>query len=405
MDHIYRLHNRIQHYDWGDTGLIPRFLGKDNPGEEPWAELWMGIHPGAPSEAKGREQSLSLKDLIEGHGGTLLGEEAYARFGTLPFLYKVLAAGRPVSIQAHPNLEQARQGWKRENAEGLPPGAPNRNYKDPNHKPEILCALTPFRAMCGFRKREEIKQRLRALNAPVLEGILPCLEDNSENGLRDFLRALLSLDAEKRAGLTDYTGKALPGLSREYPQYRIEWELISSLIHFYPGDPGIIAPLYLNTFDLEAGQAIFVPAGILHAYAQGLGIELMANSDNVLRGGLTSKHVDVPELLRILSFSPFMPEILCPPGKEEALYTYRGKCDEFALSVITGTGKDESFAPRGPSIILISGGECSLSYGSGESCSLRKGESAFLASPEAGKAYVLKGNFTAHIAETGLASL
>jgi mannose-6-phosphate isomerase len=272
-----------------------------------------------------------------------LGEQVEREFGGLPFLYKLLAAGKPLSVQAHPDLEQAKQGWERENSAGISLKAPERNYKDANHKPEILCALSPFRAMCGFREPGEIKRLLDIFSgtahaasthaasthaastqlagtqngAPVSEALAAgfarlraALEGDS--GLRDFLTALFALDKETRLDLGKYTAARGPELERLYPGYADEWRTAAYFARLYPGDPAVIAPLYLNLLRLTPGEAVYLPAGVLHVYIEGFGVELMANSDNVLRGGLTSKHVDIEELTRILKFVPFRPEILRP---------------------------------------------------------------------------------------------
>jgi mannose-6-phosphate isomerase class I len=248
---------------------------------------------------------------------------AAKKFSALPFLFKLLAAGQPLSIQAHPNLAQAREGFARENKAGIALDAPNRNYKDANHKPEIICALTPFTGMCGFREPAEIRSLLEAFLAGadklLHEGFAPLFAAlgaaNTGTALRDFLTALFAMPHETRETLTAYirpktvsaVSDAGGGLSP------LLWRLMRSFAELYPNDPALIAPLYLNVFHLEPGEAVFLRAGILHAYIHGLGVELMANSDNVLRGGLTPKHVDVPELMKVLEFAPMQPEIIQPP--------------------------------------------------------------------------------------------
>jgi mannose-6-phosphate isomerase len=340
----------------------------------------MGVHPGGPSVLEYQGREITLGDLIQKDPVRWLGGEAGRNFGALPFLFKVLAAGKPLSIQAHPNLEQARQGWERENREGLAPDDPRRNYKDANHKPEILCALGPFRAMCGFREPETIFRLLEAFlgeaGTLLQEACAPLGGALNPAGasLRDFFGALFGLSPKARKALTDHALEAGPRLERQVPEYAAEWELTARFAECYPDDPGVIAPLYLNLLALEPGEAIYLPAGVLHAYVRGLGVELMANSDNVLRGGLTPKHIDMEELVRILRFVPFKPEILRPGGN---CFTYPGESREFALSAIRGGGGEGPFPVPGPAIVMVSSGKAVFKK-NGEKMALGRGASAFI---------------------------
>jgi mannose-6-phosphate isomerase len=381
---LYPLENPVKHYEWGSPHWIPRLLGRENPGGEPWAELWMGVHPAAPSLLKDRPGERSLARLIAADPPRYVGKEAAANFGGLPFLFKLLAAARPLSIQAHPGKEQARQGWRRENERGLAPDAPERNYKDDNHKPEILCALSPFTALCGFRSPGDIAALLDAYFTaapPSLRNGLAPLWDSLENPesrfpLRDFLAGLFRLSGEIRKALTAYA------FTRVQSPAGIDgtlWPLIRRLAELYPGDPGILAPLYLNLIHLESGQAIYLPEGILHAYMDGFGVELMANSDNVLRCGLSSKHIDLDELMNVLYFHPFMPELLEEPpeaGPESpGFFSYPSPCKEFSLSVLRNLRGP--FPLRGPAIIVVTSGRLRAS-GEDGSWELGPGESAFI---------------------------
>jgi mannose-6-phosphate isomerase len=376
---LYRMTNPVQYYAWGSPYWIPRLLRVENPGEEPWAELWMGAHPASPSTVQVRGGGISLGQLIAGDPQRYLGTEGAANFGELPFLFKLLAAARPLSIQAHPGKEQARQGWQREQDRGIPPDAPEKNYRDANHKPEILCALSPFTAMCGFRLPRDIYDLLSAYLAGAsrslqsgLEPLWTALQGAGEGPpLRDFCKNLFSIPRELRAELTAYALSAQiqgpPGMDPGV------WSLIRRLAEYYPGDPGILAPLYLNLLHLSPGQAIYLPAGILHAYVEGFGVELMANSDNVLRGGLTSKHVDVDELMKILYFHPFTPELISPrlgtageavpaePSPAAGFFTYPSPCREFSLSTIQNL--EGPFPLSAPAVIVVTGGRLSVSAG------------------------------------------
>jgi mannose-6-phosphate isomerase len=297
-------------------------------------------------------------------------------------------------------LAQARSGWERENSLGIPPGAPNRNYKDPNHKPEIICALSPFTAMAGFREPGEIRSLLRLFGCPALAPLLDALDAPSgsaggEGALQRFLGALFALDPESRRAL----GAHARGFVRHNPppRYAEEWKLLAQFAELYPEDPALIAPLYLNLITLQSGEAMNIPAGILHAYVRGFGAELMANSDNVLRGGLTAKHVDIGELTTILRFAPFKPEILKPAAIGGALEAYPSPFREFSLYRLCGRGAAIPFPLRGPAILLTLEGELAVP---GEKLLLKPGESAFVA---ALARPVLSGDYTALIAAAGAA--
>ncbi|GHT79552.1 hypothetical protein FACS1894130_08590 [Spirochaetia bacterium] len=456
LKHLVKLENTVKHYDWGSPRWIPQLLGRENVTAEPWAELWMGVHPEGPSlvtlggdqenqdflgTTVPEESKVSLEELIRRDPEFYLGEQIQKEFGGLPFLYKLLAAGKPLSVQAHPDLKQAGDGWERENNAGISLKAPNRNYKDAKAKPEILCALSPFRAMCGFREPGEIKRLLDIFSGAVSGGAPPSVgvEGTQNNGdavqadtpvsealaagfarlrtalegdggtgdrLRDFLTALLSLDKEARLDLGDYTIARGPELERLYPGYADEWRTAAYCAGLYPGDPAVIAPLYLNLLRLTPGEAVYLPAGVLHAYIEGFGVELMANSDNVLRGGLTSKHVDIEELTRILKFDPYRPEILRPveTGDESAdrepIWSYPTDCREFSLGVTQSRGEDISFPAGGPEILLVTQGKARLSWGK-EEVTLEPGESAFAAQRKHAGDLVCSGSFTIFAASVG----
>jgi mannose-6-phosphate isomerase len=375
----------------------------------------MGIHPEGPSEIS--PGGVSLAALIAGDPRRCLGAETAENFGTLPFLFKLLAAEKPLSIQAHPNKKQAEEGWARENARKIPPGDPARNYRDRNHKPEILAAIDPCTALCGFREKAAILRGLAIFFSTLppaeaaLRGEFAGLMKNLERagpsgGLRGFLGALFSLSPEARRALSRRALES-PRLAEKHPEYRGEWELCAALAAAYPGDPAVIAPLYLNLLNLEPGEAIFLPAGVLHAYVRGFGVELMANSDNVLRGGLTAKHVDSGELLSILDFSPFRPEIFRPPPSAPALYRFPAECREFSLALLRGRGEETVFPAGGPLILVLIQGEALVSgegAGGEETLRLGPGESLFAAAAGPGAGNIrLRGNYTLYAASVGTA--
>jgi mannose-6-phosphate isomerase len=377
MTNFYKLRNQIKHYDWGSPDFIPQLMGLASNG--PCAELWMGSHAGSPSLVNLPSGEMSLGELIARDPRRYLGEKTAERYGALPFLFKLIAAEKPLSIQAHPNLIQAREGFERENRAALAQDAPNRCYRDSNHKPEIICALTPFTGMCGFRSPDEIRRLLAVFldsaSATVRESFAPLLQTlempNPTAALRNFFEILFNFSQEARETLTEF-------ILSVHATEKCEWELMRNFARLYPGDPAVIAPLYLNIFRLEPGEAFFLKTGILHAYIHGFGIELMTNSDNVLRGGLTSKHTDIPELIKVLDFNPLKPQIIKPEA-HFSCFTYPVPCEEFSLTVMRGTGGTAALPLAPPlvsaqsaSIGIVTEGEV---YVSG--MILKHGESAF----------------------------
>ncbi|GAA1348638.1 mannose-6-phosphate isomerase, class I [Streptomyces beijiangensis] len=329
-----RLANTVRPYAWGSTTAIPALLATAPTGE-PQAEMWMGAHPGAPSRLDRGQGAQPLSELIAADPEAELGTAAVAKFGPrLPFLLKILAAGAPLSLQVHPDLAQAQQGYEAEERAGVPIDAPHRNYKDANHKPELICALTPFDGLCGFRAPAEAADQLAALEVDSLKPYVDILRARPEEAaLREVLTAVLSADpAEMRATVTEAAAAAerLGGAHAPYAQ----------IARHYPGDPGVIAAMLLNYVQLQPGEALFLGAGVPHAYLDGMGVEIMANSDNVLRCGLTPKHVDVPELLKIVRFEATGPGVLRPAvtsaaaaaGSETGEELYETPIDEFRLS-------------------------------------------------------------------------
>ncbi|RSS79224.1 mannose-6-phosphate isomerase, class I, partial [Streptomyces sp. WAC05292] len=318
-----RLTNTIRPYAWGSPTAIPGLLGVEPTGE-PQAELWMGAHPGAPSRLDRGAGETTLADVIAADPERELGAAAVARFGPrLPFLFKILAAGAPLSLQVHPDLEQARAGYAEEERRGIPADAPHRNYKDPNHKPEMVCAITSFEGLCGFRPPREAAALLDGLKVDSLTPYVDLLRAHPEDAaLREMLTAVLTADRAETARTVAEAAAAAERLGGPYTPY-------ATLAHHFPGDPGVIAAMLLNHVRLQPGEAMFLGAGVPHAYLDGLGVELLANSDNVLRAGLTPKHVDVPELLRIVRFDPGDPALLRPEDGDEEVYDT--PIDEFRL--------------------------------------------------------------------------
>ncbi|MBT3153319.1 mannose-6-phosphate isomerase, class I [Streptomyces sp. CHD11] len=343
-----RLDNTIRPYAWGSTTAIPRLLGTEPTGE-PQAEMWMGAHQGAPSRT-GRG---TLAEVIEAAPEKELGPESVARFGPrLPFLLKLLAAGSPLSLQVHPDLAQAKDGYADEERRGVPVTASHRNYRDANHKPELVCALTEFDGLCGFREPSRAAALLEGLGVDSLKPYADLLHARPEEAaLREVLTAILTADPEEMARTVAETAAACDRLGGDYAPY-------AGIAHHYPGDPGVIAAMLLNHVRLQPGEALFLGAGVPHAYLDGLAVEIMANSDNVLRCGLTPKHVDVPELLRIVRFEARDPGVLRPEAGPDGEEVYETPVDEFRLSryVLPEAGTAHDLTLTTPQILLCTAG-------------------------------------------------
>jgi len=387
---IELLQNPIQEYDWGSTTAIAELLGQPTPSPSPQAELWMGAHPRAPSRILWQGSWRPLPELIQEYPEEILGPRTAQKFaGQLPFLFKVLAAARPLSLQAHPNKVQAEEGFARENSRGIPLDAPERNYKDSNHKPEIICALTDFWGLNGFRP---IPETLRWLHILDIAGLQPAVQrlqqQPDQQGLRRFLEDLLTMSSQQRLSVVAEISEAVKELDRKVPEFY--W--VTKLLQDYPQDIGVIAPLFLNLICLQPGEAMYLAAGDLHAYLQGTGIELMANSDNVLRGGLTRKHVDVAELLTVLSFREKKPAILTPRQLPSGEKLYETPAEEFSLAVISVSQESpfSSRANRSVEILICTAGDAWLTaMDSGKKIHLLRGRSVLV--PAVVKEYHLKG--------------
>ncbi|MER5429361.1 mannose-6-phosphate isomerase, class I [Streptomyces sp. NPDC002588] len=344
-----RLDNTIRPYAWGSPTAIPNLLGTEPTGE-PQAEMWMGAHAGAPS----RTERGTLVEVIGTDPRKELGAPAVTKFGPrLPFLLKLLAAGAPLSLQVHPDRRQAEEGYEDEERRGIPVDAPHRNYKDANHKPELICALTEFDGLCGFRPPLEAAALLDGLGVDSLKPYVDLLHARPEEAaLREVLTAVLTADPEEMAHTVTAAAAACDRLGGDYTPY-------AGIAHHYPGDPGVIAAMLLNHVRLQPGEALFLGAGIPHAYLDGLGVEIMANSDNVLRCGLTPKHVDVPELLRIVRFEASDPGVLRPEASPDGEEVYDTPIDEFRLSryvLPEGASAHDLTLPT-PQILLCTAGK------------------------------------------------
>ncbi|MFD6896158.1 mannose-6-phosphate isomerase, class I [Rhodococcus sp. NPDC060086] len=382
---MHRLEGAVRSYAWGSRTAIAALCGRTVPSDHPEAELWFGAHPADPARVIDDGQgSMSLLELLDEDPPAQLGDEIVERFGPrLPFLLKLLAAEEPLSLQAHPSAAQAAEGYAREEALGVPLDSPVRNYRDPNHKPELVVALTRFEALAGFRDAARTVELLEALSVPELEPYVGLLAGQPDSdGLRALFTTWITLPAQALSALVP---RVLDGCvtylatGGDTPrEFVAEVRTALQLAEIYPGDAGVLGSLLLNRITLEPGQGLYLDAGNLHAYLHGMGIEIMANSDNVLRGGLTPKHVDVPELLRVLDFgAPGVPILEADPvGPYE--WRYRAPAPEFALSRLElGAGDAVSLAPCGPQIMLCTSGSATVECG-GESIELGPGRSVWL---------------------------
>jgi mannose-6-phosphate isomerase len=386
---VQLLRGTVRTYAWGSRTAIAEFTGRPAPTAHPEAELWLGAHPGDPAHIDGPDGERSLIDVIAQDPDGELGASVRQRFGdVLPFLVKVLAADEPLSLQAHPSAGQAADGFEREDRRGVPVNAPVRNYRDRNHKPELLVALTDFAALAGFRPAAKSVDFMRALAVPGLDPYLALLTDQSDAaGLRAlFTTWITAPQTDVDALIPAVLEGAVNYLRSGATEFGAEARTTLELGERYPGDAGVLAALLLNRISLKPGEGIFLPAGNLHSYLHGVGMEVMANSDNVLRGGLTPKHVDVPELLRVLDFDP-VPDARVGTHREGVELIYDTPATEFAASVLTLDDQDlghEVDAPSrhdGPQILVCIDGSVTARAKSGE-VRMDRGAAAWVAADD-----------------------
>jgi mannose-6-phosphate isomerase len=388
---VQLLRGAIRTYAWGSRTAIAEFTGRPVPAAHPEAELWLGANPGDPAWLENPDGEISLLQALVADPEGQLGSVTRARFGdVLPFLVKVLAADEPLSLQAHPSAEQAAEGYLREERLGIPVTSPVRNYRDANHKPELLVALQQFEALAGFRPAAETVELLRSLAVSDLDPYIDLLNDQSD---ADGLRALFTTwITAPQPDIDVLVAAVLDGaihyVSCGATEFAAEAKTVLELGERYPGDAGVLAALLLNRITLGPGEAIFLSAGNLHAYLRGVGLEVMANSDNVLRGGLTPKHVDVPELLRVLNFTPTTEAQLRAPTHRDGLgLIYETPAEEFAASMLTlgadqlGHEVDAPSRHDGPQILLCTEGSTTVS-GKSVALKLTRGAAAWVAADD-----------------------
>lgn len=381
---LIKISNTPRDYAWGSHTLIPDYFGLAETGK-PMAEIWFGTHP-SNSSITDEQPTRTLLESIDHQ---------------LPYLLKILAAGGPLSIQAHPNSQQAADGFARENASGLAIDSAERNYKDDKHKPEMLVALTEFEALVGFREVNDVK--------PVFEFLAESKLELAANLAHQALELLATADPIKNLfiWLTHQRGKidsevaACVQALAEVPASHdllTESKLATHLQQSYPGDPGVLIALTMNHLFLSPKQAVFLPAGVVHAYLSGLGVEIMAASDNVLRGGLTPKHIDVDELIHVLDFASGAGVRVPQHEVAAGLIAYPVPVDDFQLYRLEVSGENllADIALPGESILLCTAGEVAVSNSKDERIVLKRGEAAYVSSEA--KHFTFAGSGTAYLA-------
>ncbi|WP_033847787.1 MULTISPECIES: mannose-6-phosphate isomerase [Yersinia pseudotuberculosis complex] len=373
---MLKMNNAVQNYAWGSTDALTQLYGIPNPQGMPMAELWMGAHPKSSSQVlDANGQWHSLRDVIDQDPDNTLGSDIFKRFGELPFLFKVLCAAQPLSIQVHPSKAAAEVGFAKENQAGIPLDAAERNYKDANHKPELVYALTPFQAMNGFRTLEDIQALLQPLSAAHPD-IAAFLRQPDTEHLASLFASLLSMSGETKTRALGILKAALNSQLGE------PWDTIRSISCFYPDDSGLFSPLLLNVVTLQPGEAMFLYAETPHAYLNGVALEVMANSDNVLRAGLTPKFIDIPELMSNLQFIPKPANaLLTTPKQQGNELIFPIPVEDFAFSLHTLVAEPQVLAQHSAAIVFCVEGSAVLKKQEQE-ITLQPGESCFISAKE-----------------------
>ena len=359
MQPVYKIKGVVQHYSWGGSEFIPRLIGTENPGGQPFAEYWMGAHPASPAQLLNGNTG-SLYDAIKASPTEFLGEKAAQSFGTLPYLLKILDVRQMLSIQVHPSIESAIKGYEEEDRRGIPLKAPHRNYKDKNHKPELMTALGDFWLLHGFKPEAALLTIFETV--PELSFLKPEFTRGGYQGLYEHVMTMPQ-------GRVDEV--LAPLMEKIGPLYE-QGALQKSSEHFWAAravqtfcknghyDRGIFSVYFFNLLHLKNGEGIYQPAGLPHAYLEGQNVEVMANSDNVLRAGLTDKHIDVPELMKHVRFESTIPAII--PATDDAVQVYATPAAEFELTKIS-VGENTVFATESATIFFVYEGSVFLQAG------------------------------------------
>ncbi len=372
--YFFPMENVIQNYAWGSTTSIHELFNIANPEQKPQAEIWMGAHPNGCSKIVENGETQLLSDFISLDKSGILHEGTDIQFGELPYLFKVLAAANALSVQVHPSKEQAEIGYEKEELAGIARTAANRNYKDPNHKPELVYALTPYQAMNGFREFPEIIALFRQISLPSIKELVNAFSASPDaEGLKTFFRAMLSLEGnQKETAVQELLTYAKANRHNKL------FVLILELAQQYPGDIGLFCPLMLNVLTLQPGEAMFLHACTPHAYLKGTGLEIMASSDNVLRSGLTPKYIDVEELVACTRFEGKpLKTLLTQPEKQDGILHFPVPVDDFKFAVIESV-QALTLCPESAEILFAVDANMTLDHKSGETVTVKKGESVFV---------------------------
>jgi mannose-6-phosphate isomerase len=355
---VHKLTGSVQHYSWGGTSFLPQLLTIENPNHAPFAEYWLGVHASGPSTIEVNKQPILLSEVIASNPVAALSAPVYEQFGGLPYLFKVLDVKDMLSIQVHPTKQYAKVAFEKEEAAGVPLNAPNRNYKDKNHKPEIMLAMSEFWLLHGFKSESKIFETLE--NSAEFQVLLPLYKSDGLSGLYTFLMEMEQAQVDsllgpvvKRALRNKQDGK----IDKTSPEWWVA-KLYENSNGIYPIDKGVFSVYLLNIVCIMPGQGIFQDAGVPHAYLEGQNVELMANSDNVLRGGLTPKHIDVPELIKNIKFEHIEPVIIegTKPCMGESVYP--APTHDFGIASITldGTSSYNYTAESIDMFLVVEGG-------------------------------------------------
>ena len=358
MNKIFPIKGIVQHYAWGGFSFLPELLHEKNDQHQPWAEYWMGAHPQAPSIDLDTNQS--LKDLIASSPDNTIGNRVNNQFGELPYLFKVLDVNEMLSIQVHPSKQEAEKGFDAEEKAGKSLSDPTRNYKDRNHKPEVMVALSEFWLLHGFLVAEKLTQILQEI--PEFESLIPIFNKGDYKALYQYVMSLPQEQADKMLLPLierELAKKANGQLQKDAPGWWVA-KLYESGIPTHNVDKGIFSIYFFNIVKALPGEAVFQAAGIPHAYLEGQNMELMANSDNVLRGGLTPKHVDVPELLKHTSFTAVVPNVMKASNDVSKETIFDCPVPDFGLSMIQ-LDRQENYSSDATSLeifFVIEGSVC-----------------------------------------------
>ena len=373
---VFKLQGKVQHYNWGGSTYLPQLLSLPNPDHQPFAEFWMGAHDNAPALVlTGGKEGVALNKYIGDRPGEILGSYTAGRFGRLPYLLKILDVKDMLSIQVHPSKKNAELEFAAENKKGIPLTAAERNYKDDNHKPELMVALSDFWLLHGFKPKEELVATLQA--TPELRYLEPVFVQQGYQGL--YRQVMEMLQQKVNEVLQPLLDRILPeysgdDLAKNSPDY---WAARAALTYNQPGitDRGIFSIYFFNLLNLHPGEAIFQDAGLPHAYLEGQNVEIMANSDNVLRGGLTPKHVDVPELLKHVRFEATFPRIMTGDMSAGHITVYPTPAPDFELSRIDLlTGEAVTVHAHSVEIYIVMEGKLGVVEQEASPFSRKKGE-------------------------------